>query len=141
MDRAGRMRRVKEASERCIADAAAAAAGEVAPESQEPMASSHAAQGACMKYLVYFCAPCNHDPRSGPPPKRSPQPPLPEGSTWFGPDDWARWWLRKGGYSNAEQRCDEGWTGLHYAVYHTTRFPEAFDVVRGLIPRTAKQRA
>jgi hypothetical protein len=96
------------------------------------------------KYLAYFLEGTGRSPDEGALGAWSPEPAVtPQQLSWT-VDDWAKFWLARGGFEPSEQganTCDvNGWLPLHYALQATVYWSQAHRVVRGLIPMMSKNR-
>ena len=96
--------------------------------------SSDYAYGAHEKYGAFFAAAsgrASHLGSVGAADKIST--PLPSGWRAMSDTDWARDWLRLGGYRSPEQTDENGWTALHHATQATVFWDLAHRTCRGLI--------
>ena len=85
-------------------------------------------------YSERFCKLIGRDPRMGPPGTSCMQPRLTPAQSLWEPDDWAREWLRMGGFRHATEYDEDGWLPIHHAIQATVYWEKAVDVVFGLVP-------
>ena len=89
--------------------------------------------GADFTYRDWFAQAAGRQVQDGPPSVGMQQPELPEGLPHMTDLGWALGWLRRGGYRDAQQQDEHGWTALHHAIQATAHLEIAACVCRGLI--------
>lgn len=116
---------------------ASSASGQGASASSQG-ASAAASETPLQRYLAYFLEGTGRDVSEGALGAWAKEPALSQEQRTWGPQQWAMFWLRLGGFEPSQKGADatdaDGFTPLHHAIQATVYWSKAHDVVEGLVP-------